>query len=1037
MQQLKKLGKKNIEDILALTPMQEGMLFHYLKNPHNDYYFEQLSLDISGQLTVDCFKKAWNSVIDSNEMLRTVFRWEKMEHPVQIILKKHTLQSACHNFFNKPGEAISMNSTHDWLEEFKEEDRKKGFDLRDVPFRVTLCKKANENDVMIISWHHILYDGWSSGIILKEFFSAYNAFCNGEEWAKPVKSGLKDFLKRYGSRDIDSHKRYWENYLKGFDSPVPFAIKSSISRETEAGEEGGDYGFRFAKEKAESFVKERKLTMASLLYGAWGLLLQKYNRSKDVVFGTTVSGRSGAGAGIEESVGLFINTVPLRVKAVESESPLHHLTGLNGELVERQVFESTALTDINAFSDLSGDEMLFDTIVVIENYPLAKSLAVAGGGSAGADALSISGYSMHERTHYDFTVIITVFDEIEVNFQYNRRLFSGETVKRLAGHFRNTVTSLADERRTLLSEVDFLSVEEKQQILFNFNNNEAPFPTNKTLHGLFEEQVQRYPERTAIIGGFQGRHLTYGCLNRQAGRLAQRLRAKGVVSGVIVVLMVERTLEMVVSILGILKAGGAYLPIAPGSPAERVAYIVKDSCAGILVAAETEPIDIGGDIDRVNTGPDEQAAGQVTEAPYVPIPCNTLAYVMYTSGSTGRPKGVMVTHQAVLNTVFAMQAQYPVCSGDGFLFKTAYTFDISVAELFGWFFSGGRMVILEKGGEKDPEKIVSTIQKMVVTHINFVPSMFNTFVDFLTESSVVRLKSLKYILLCGEVLSPAAATKFEAHRLPCKMVNLYGPTEASIYASEYVLPLKTSTNPLPIGKPLANVTLFVMDTNCRLQPVGVPGELCIGGAGLATGYLNNPIQTAASFKSTHDGWELLNQKKQKQNRDMQQSAMPKGIEGNEPFTRKGGLCSNHRLYKTGDLARWLPDGNLDFLGRIDYQVKIRGFRIELGEIQNCILEWEGVKEVVVTDREDKSGDKYLCAYIVLDDENERGSEEAIDEELKDYLQDKLPLYMIPSYFVLIEHIPLTASGKVNRRALPEPGCAGDTSEYAAPRDIME
>jgi iturin family lipopeptide synthetase B len=412
---MNKLDKKNIEDILALTPMQEGMLFHYLKDPQSDHYFEQLSLEISGEINDQHFENAWNVVVETNEMLRTVFHWEKVEKPVQIVLKEHKLQPVYYDFSGKyAGKEV---------EKVRLKDRNETFDLRRVPFRVTLCKVGKDKYEMIISSHHILYDGWSNGVILKEFFSAYDALSNGKEWLKPVKTKFKEFVKGCQTRDTTAHKNYWENVLKGFDTPAVFSIKGTWPQEEKGASHYSNYQLRFPKDTLEDFVKEYKITLASLLYGSWGILLQKYNNSGDVVFGTTVSGRSGAGAssgglpGIEECVGLFINTVPLRIKAGSEDGITAFLGKLNRELRDREDFEGTSLVDIKDYSELGSEEELFDTIVVIENYPLEKSLAerTAGG-------LAIAGYSMYERTHYDFTLIINVIDDVEANFYYNNQL---------------------------------------------------------------------------------------------------------------------------------------------------------------------------------------------------------------------------------------------------------------------------------------------------------------------------------------------------------------------------------------------------------------------------------------------------------------------------------------------------------------------------------------------------------------------------------------------------------------------------------------
>jgi tyrocidine synthetase-3 len=998
------LDKKNIEDILALTPMQEGLLFHYLKDPQSDHYFEQLSLEITGKIDLQHFEKAWSLVVETNEMLRTVFRWEKVEKPVQIVLKEHKLRPV---YYDLPGKNAREGSTkQETIEEVTLEDWGKKFDLQEVPFRVTLCKVDKYNYVMILSSHHILYDGWSNGIILKEFFNAYHALSSGDGWVKPSKPRFKEFTERYrkrSTRDIAAHKNYWQKYLKGFDSPTVFSIKGNVYQEDRVSgysDNCGNLRFQLPKGRMEDFVKEHKITLAALLYGAWGILLQKYNNSKDVVFGTTVSGRSGAGAGIGDCVGMFINTIPLRVTAGgNSEAAIPgFLSRINRELRGREDFESTSLVDIKNYSQLRGDEDLFDTLVVIENYPLEKSLARGSPGE-----LSISNYSMFERTHYDFTVIIKIFDDVEVNLHYNNRLFSDAAVRRLAGHFKNTAESLVSDPGKWLWEIDILSEEEKRQLLMDFNDTETAYPADKTLHQLFEEQVERTPSNVALVGKAQGTgHIitvTYEELNEKSNHLALQLQEKGVHTGAIAGIMAARSVEMVMGVLGILKAGGAYLPIIPDYPEERIQYILRDSSAKILVSKESR---VSRDCDVIDL---DGIGKEVLKFPTHPLthspthPC----YIIYTSGSTGKPKGVVVEHRSVVNTLWALQAAYPLLETDTYLLKTTYSFDVSVTELFGWYLGGGRLAILEKDGEKDPGMILDTIESCRVTHINFVPSMFNVFLEALTPWTIGKLSGLKYIFLAGEALLPGLVEKTRRLGLDSGIAleNIYGPTEAAVYSSWYSLKHWRGRGSIPIGTPLNNVYLYILGLDGQLQPIGAAGELHISGVGVARGYLNRPELTAEKFVSS----SLLR------------------------FSASQLLSFS--LYRTGDLARWLPDGNIAFLGRIDHQVKLRGFRIELGEIESCLGAFESVGEVVVMDRVDAGIGKYLCAYVVPAD-----GKEVDPEALTKRLASLLPGYMIPSCFVSLDRVPLPPSGKVDRCALPKPEVKTNTG-YTAPQDRLE
>jgi amino acid adenylation domain-containing protein len=562
-----------------------------------------------------------------------------------------------------------------------------------------------------------------------------------------------------------------------------------------------------------------------------------------------------------------------------------------------------------------------------------------------------------------------------------------------------------------------ITAAERDRILLELNNTKTDYPNEKTLQELFEAQAGKTPERTGLI--FRDKQLTYGQLNERSNQLARVLREKGVRRESIVGIMVERSLEMMVGIMAILKAGGAYLPISPDYPAARIRFMLEDSGALMLLtrknfvkSRETLSIPV---IDLDN---DANYRGESVNLSKINTP-RDLAYVIYTSGSTGTPKGVMIEHTSAVNILMALQKEYPLLESDSYLLKTPYTFDISVTELFGWFWGGGRLVILEPGAEKDPAKIIRAIEKHGITHLNFVPSMFKIFLSVLTARDVETLNRLKYIFSVGEAVSREIVQKFYSLNLKVKYENLYGPTEATIYATRYALKdLKDEIN-VPIGKPFPNLQTYIVDENNNLLPPGVAGELCLAGTGLARGYLKRPELTAERFVNNPF---VDNSKLQIPDSRLNQPNLQSEICNLESYSK---------MYKTGDLVRWMEDGNIQFLGRMDQQVKIRGYRIEPGEIESQLLTHEAVKDAVVINREDQDGNQYLCAYLV----SER---ELTVMELRDYLARKLPDYMIPSSFVPIAKIPLNPSGKLDRKALPEPDRSiGTGRDYEAPGNELE
>jgi acyl carrier protein len=466
---VKKLEKKIIEDIFALTPMQEGMLFHYLKEPESNQYFEQLSLAISGEIDVETFKKAWNFVIETNEILRAVFRWEKVETPVQIILKEHKLQPGYYDF---SGYAVREKKRK--LEEIKVNDKKQKFDLRNVAFRVTLCKLEKDKYEIIISNYHILYDGWSSGIILREFFNAYNDLANGSPLVKPIKTKFKEFVKWIQKQDTNREENFWREYLKDFDTNRGLALKRKKKKEIKS---KGSHEFEFpfeVKDGLEDFVKKHKISLASLLYCAWGMLLQKYNSSNDVLFDTTVSGRTAKIEGIEDIVGLFINTLPLRVRAYPGEEISRLLSRIDQSLQQRREFENSSLLHINEYLDTCFKENLFDSVVVIENYPLDLNRILRQGSSA----LSINSFSFSGSTYYDLTVIITPFEDYKVNITYNRELFDEESLLRLFKLFTGIIHDMLTNPGKKVDETGVAAEEERSRLLAVLSDagDKAEFP---------------------------------------------------------------------------------------------------------------------------------------------------------------------------------------------------------------------------------------------------------------------------------------------------------------------------------------------------------------------------------------------------------------------------------------------------------------------------------------------------------------------------------------------------------------------------------
>ncbi len=717
-----------------------------------------------------------------------------------------------------------------------------------------------------------------------------------------------------------------------------------------------------------------------MIYTAWGILLQKYNNTNDIVFGTTVSGRNTDISGVEDMVGLFINTLPLRVNSTEGESVQSLLEKVDCILKERDEYQSTSLVDIKSYSEIDSKEELFDTLVVIENYPIDKALL------NNDNPIKIEEYTMTEMTNYKLTLAIINFEGLELELSYDNSIFNDAEINRMLRHFENIIINIIENQVSSISQVDMLTEEERHQILIDFNNTKAYYPKDKTIHKLFEEQVSRTPESIAIV--YEDRQLTYRELNERANQLARLLRDKGVGPDNIVGIMVDKSMEMAVGVLGILKAGGAYLPIDTDYKADRIKYFLEDSCCNILLCNNTDVKELKLDIDIIPLDDLKLLHNQENfNLENVNKP-QDLAYIMYTSGSTGKPKGVLIEHRSVVRLV--KNTNYLDFSKCSRIIQTgALVFDASIFEIWGSLLNGLMLHLVNKEVILDAAKLKNELIKNKIDTIWLTSSLFSQ----LASEDASMFKGCKNLLVGGDLLSVKHINAVRKECIGINIVNGYGPTENTTFSVCHIID-KNYIDNIPIGKPINNSTAYIVDRSNKLCSIGLAGELCVAGDGLARGYLNRPDLTSEKFVQN-------------------------------PFE------TGTRMYRTGDLARWMPNGNIEFLGRIDHQVKIRGYRIEPGEIENKLLSNDAVKETIVIARDDNNGNKYLCAYVV-------GEKELIVSDLRAYLSKDMPDYMIPSYFIQLEKLPLTLNGKIDRKALPKTdGDIFTGTEYEAPRNSTE
>jgi amino acid adenylation domain-containing protein/non-ribosomal peptide synthase protein (TIGR01720 family) len=1000
VQEVETLNKKfPIEDMYPLSPMQEGMLFHSLIDKDSYAYFEQMSYRIQGELEVELVQRSLNQLLHRYEILRTVFVYENLAQPLQLVLSQRTVEL---NYLD-----IKTNPDKDtWIRNYKEKDKKRYFNLQnEVLMRVHILHVDLHEYEFIWSFHHILMDGWCMGILFSELFEIYYSFLEKRSPQLSEVYQYKSYVEWLQKIDKEASGKYWKDYLEGFDTPSGVPEKNTFAP--------GDNIYlrdqvllRWEQEntsKMKEYAGSNNITLNTLVQAVWGILLGKYNGFQDIVFGAVVSGRASEVPGIESMLGLFINTIPVRIKFEGEKYVKDFFDQVQEESLESQPHHYFLLSEIKANSILKQN--LFDHIFIFENYPVAEQIAKTGDDVARRQKIRnrrfmLKGVHVFEQTNYHLNLMVVPGRRFSVRFDYNANVYDREVMERVSRHFSLFLHQIVEEKVEYVKELTLLSYEERMAILNEFNDTEASYPKEIQIHEMIDLQAQKHPHRRAIR--FQHKQLTYNQLQTDTEDLALALYELGVKTNTIVGIMVYRSLEMMKGILGILKAGGAYLPLDPLYPKDRIQYMIKDSGMDLLLHQSQIPL--------TDTNP--ACATLCLENP-IPESGSSIAkgnqkkgelcYVIYTSGSTGTPKGVMINHPSVLNRILWMQNSYPLSIEDVVVQKTPFVFDVSVWELFWWGITGASLIFLEPGGEKIPDTIVARIEGDKITTMHFVPSMFGAFLQYIEENGVSNsVRSLIQVFCSGEALGDHQVEMFSDSLYEQNgtfLVNLYGPTEATVDVSYYNCQPRLRMSNVPIGKPIDNTKLYVLDQEMNLEAIGIPGELCISGDGVGRGYVNQVELTHDLFKP-------------------------------DPFSE------GQRIYRTGDIARWKPDGNIEYLGRKDDQVKIRGFRIELGEIEERLRRYKGVKDALVIAMKDKKNEASLCAYIIPSSEYLYKEIEPEIQELKDYLVQFLPIYMIPSYMMKLEEFPLTANGKINRKELPKPK-AVISDRYVEPKTDTE
>jgi amino acid adenylation domain-containing protein len=974
-----------VDDLYAVTSLQHGMLFHSLFTAEQDVYFARFRWRLSGPLDQNAFADAWQQVINRHTCLRTSFHWEGLARPVQIV---H--QNIDANLHTENWEGLSEQQQDQKLSTYLAADQADNFDFTAAPLiRLSLIELGPEDHQFIWSFHHAIIDGWSVPLILKEVFAIYEASRQGITPQLVDSRHFSAYLEWLSQQDMQAAETFWRANMAGFTAPTPLPAIARLPGSDAGQPEFEELNFRIDAQtvsRLRELSAQSRLTLNTVVQGIWALLLSRYSGESDIVYGATTSGRPATMPGVESMIGLFLNTLPLRTTVDPDDMLLTWLEKLQTAQLDVRQYEFASLVEVQGWSDVPRGSPMFESLLAFENYPEMETMWTD------TDSISIREVDGFDRTNFPLTVNVAVFDIMHLRLVYDAGLFNEADMQRLGGHFEALLKDIATDARRPLGELSLLTEQERQS-LNNWNDTDRNYPQDATLVSLFETQVARSPDAIAV--SYASEALSYAELNRRANRLAHYLQGRGVVADMPVGVCIERSTELVVALLGILKAGGAYVPLDPEYPALRLAHMLEDaaistllthsSLAGQLPENSADAIMIDHDWVSIERNSDDNPA--LAAGP------DNLAYLIFTSGSTGRPKGVMNEHHGICNRLLWMQDEYQLDSTDRVVQKTPFSFDVSVWEFFWPLTTGAQLVMARPGGHRDSTYLARLINEQAITTMHFVPSMLQV---FLQDPNAASVNSLKRVICSGEALPFELQARF-FETIDAELHNLYGPTEAAVDVSYWACEKNGPDTIVPIGRPVANTQLHVVDQTGRAVPVGVPGELWIGGTQVARGYVNRPELSAQSF-------------------------IP------DPFSDRPGAM----IYRTGDLVRYRADGNIEFLGRIDNQVKLRGFRIELGEIEASLDMYDTVEQSVVMLREDTPGLKQLVAYVVA-----RNQQNFDAEGARAHLSSELPDYMIPAAFVMLETMPLTPNGKVNRKALPAPDAADPTTEYVAPANDTE
>jgi len=985
---------KNVEDVYTLSPVQEGILYHALSAPNSGVYIEQFTCRLIGTLEPGVFESGWECVFDRHPSLRAIYLWEEIDEPLQIVRQKVSFP-----WRHEDWRDASAEEQNTRLRDYLRRDRQEGFDLSRSPVTRMLLVREHENQWRFVwSFHHVTLDGWSTRLIFREALAAYRDLLGSNSGIHSEPKPFREYIGWLRRQDGVAAREFWEAELSGFTEPSRLLIHNEERAEPGTHARIERSLGRSQTQELRRMVQKHRLTLNTAIHGAWAWLLHRYSGQSDVVFGTTVAGRPHTLPGVEEMIGCFINTLPLRTAIDPDAKVVDFLSSLQQRHIAIRTYEYTSLNSIQSWSGIAHGASLLDSIVVFENFP------TSGFEPELIPDLTVEDLDIHEQSNFPLALLVVPEDEsLRIIFIVDTSRYPSSSIERIGDQFALLLQWFCENPEAEIGAAP-LGTADGISPLTRWSEGPLLPDVPPTILEDMNYQAAHSSDEPAVI--YREEVLTYGQLELRADALAAALRSRGIVRGDLVALCIERSIEMVVGIWGILKAGAAYVPLDPAYPKARLAFMLSDSNAAVLVTRSNMVPDITGvprlHMEDVGSGTDDGGAPSAQPA--------DLAYVIYTSGSTGQPKGVGVTHENLAHSTRARRAYYdePVSR---FLLLSSFSFDSSVAGIFWTLGTGGTLILPQDKQEQDISALSDLIHDRKVSHMLCLPSLYRLILEYAPPD---RLKSLRIAITAGEACSPLICRQHHALLPGCELHNEYGPTEATVWCTAWRSDPDVHSGQVPIGRPIPGARIQVLDSLRRHVPPGAIGEIYIGGAGVVPGYLHRADLTA------------------------------------ERFLTLPGL-PRERWYRSGDLGCWSASGALLFLGRVDEQAKVRGYRIELGEVQSSLNSHPGVSEsiaLVLDPSEDAGGDNAdgtslpheaaradrrspaaakparLVAYVAL----VSGKTRPEPDELKCHLQEQLPSHAIPSDIVLLDAIPRLPNGKADLNALPRPGASQSVSD---------